>query len=165
MTCDDFYNAMADANASHPAHGDLPALHRWYSQAGTPRVSVATTYDAAARTFTLRTRQSTPGTAGQAAESKVPVLIPIAVGLLGPDGLDLPLTLTPASKGTVSGTTAMLRLTDAEGVFVFTNVAVEPVPSVLRNFSAPVVLTVEGQTLAQLALMSGEEEGEDRACH
>lgn len=163
VTCDDFYQAMADANSDHPAHGDLPALHRWYSQAGTPRVTVSTAYDAAAQTFTLRASQVTPGTAGQPAESKVrararglpqsppplrhrppapplqvPVLIPIAVGLLGPDGADLPLSLAPGSKGALEegGRTAVLRLTDAHAEFVFTGVPVEPVPSVLRNFSA-----------------------------
>ena len=71
VTCDDFYQAMADANADHAAHGDLPALRRWYGQSGTPRLAVRTTYDAAAQTFTIHAKQVTPATAGQPAETKV----------------------------------------------------------------------------------------------
>ena len=153
VTCDDFYAAMRDANAAHAAAGDLPALHKWYGQAGTPRVTVATAYDAAARTLTLRATQATPATPGAPAAGKVPVLIPLAVGLLGPDGADLPLTLAAGARGAVEGTTAVLRLVDAEASFVFTDVPAAPVVSVLRGFSAPVALTVEGQTDADLVFL------------
>lgn len=64
---------------------------RRYSQAGTPQVTVASEYDAAARTFTLHASQRTPATPGQS--DKGPVPIPIAVGLLGADGHELPLHL------------------------------------------------------------------------
>ena len=153
VTCDDFYNAMRDANANHPAVDDLPALHRWYAQAGTPRVTVSTSYDAAARTFTLTATQSTPATPGQPASEKQPVLIPLNVGLLGPDGKDLPLTLSAGSRGVVEGTTAVLRLVDASAVFVFTDVPSQPIPSILRGFSAPVVLDVTGQTDEDLVFL------------
>lgn len=86
VTCDDFLAAMADAN-----NEDLSGLARWYGQAGTPNLKVTLTHDAAAGTATLTARQSTPPTPGQA--NKVPVLIPIAVGLLGADGAELPLRL------------------------------------------------------------------------
>jgi aminopeptidase N len=153
VTCDDFYASMRDANAAHPAVGDLPALHVWYAQAGTPRVAVTTAYDAAAQTFTVTATQATPGTPGQPAEAKRPVLIPLSVGLLGADGKDLPLSLAPGTRGVVEGTTAVLRLAEATGSFVFTRVAARPTPSILRGFSAPVVLDVEGQTDDDLAFL------------
>jgi aminopeptidase N len=79
VTCDDFRAAMADANGVN-----LDSLGTWYSQAGTPRVHVTTTYDAGAKTFTIKAKQHTPSTPGQA--NKQPVLIPLSVGLLAPNG-------------------------------------------------------------------------------
>jgi aminopeptidase N len=75
---------------------------RRYSQAGTPQVTVAGEYDGAARTFTLHVSQRTPATPGQS--DKGPVPIPIAVGLLGADGQELPLHLQarPAPSGAVA---------------------------------------------------------------
>lgn len=153
VTCDDFYAAMADANAGAPAAGDLPALKRWYGQAGTPAVTVGATYDGAARTLTLTAAQATPATPGQPAAEKAPVLVPIAVGLVGADGRDLPLALAPGTPGAVEGTTAVLRLTGARQAFTFTGVPPGAVPSILRGFSAPVVLTVEGQSEADLLFL------------
>jgi len=144
VTCDDFLAAMADANGA-----DLSAMSNWYSQAGTPQVDVSTHYDAAAKTFTLTAKQSTPATPGQ--PNKQPVLIPLAVGLLGPDGKDLPLHLQGSTNS--SETTAVLRLEQAEQSFVFTGVDAEPVPSILRDFSAPVKLSVQGQTDEQLLFL------------
>jgi aminopeptidase N len=72
------------------------------------------------------------------------------VGLLGPDGDDLPLHLE--GQGAV-GTSTVLRCDAASNSFTFTDVPVEPVPSLLRGFSAPVKLEVEGQTDEQLQLM------------
>jgi len=146
VTCDDFLAAMADANEA-----DLSALGRWYSQAGTPRVDIETHYDAAQQTFTLKCKQHTPASPGQA--HKEPVLIPLAVGLLGPDGKDLPLHPREAPAASSTPTTAVLRLEHAEQSFVFDHVAVAPVLSALRGFSAPVRLTVAGQTDDHLSLM------------
>ena len=135
VTVDDFRAAMADANGA-----DLSAFATWYSQAGTPEVTVSHEYDAAKQTVTLRCSQRTPPTPGQA--DKVPLLIPLAVGLLGPDGRDMPLRLAAGSAGSVdaAGTTAVLRLSSASATFVFEGVAARPVPSLLRGFSAPVKL-------------------------
>ncbi|MGA0778619.1 MAG: aminopeptidase N [Gemmobacter sp.] len=102
---------------------DLGQFARWYAQAGTPRLSV--TEDWAEGTFTLRLRQETPPTPGQ--PDKHPLHIPVAVGLLGPNGDEV----VP---------TRVLELTEAEQVFVFEGLAARPVASVLRGFSAPVVL-------------------------
>ena len=129
VTCDDFRLAMADANGR-----DLAQFERWYSQAGTPVVQAEGRYDEAARTYTLRLRQSCPATPGQ--PDKLPFHIPVAVGLLGGDGQDLPLHI----DGQLQGTTVVLELTQADQDFVFTEVSEPPVPSILRDFSAPVIL-------------------------
>lgn len=130
VECDDFRAAMADANGR-----DLKQFERWYSQAGTPRVAASVTHDAAARTYTITLRQSCPPTPGQ--KTKQPFHIPVAVGLLGCDGKDLPLKLRGSD---LHGTTVVLELTEAEQTFVFEGVNEQPVPSLLRNFSAPVIL-------------------------
>lgn len=129
VTCDDFRLAMADANGR-----DLTQFERWYSQAGTPVVQAETRWDEQAQTYTLRLIQSCPPTPGQA--EKLPFHIPVAVGLLGRDGRDLPLTV----DGKDQGTTAVLELTESDQTFVFTGVTEQPTPSILRDFSAPVIL-------------------------
>jgi aminopeptidase N len=152
VTCDDFYAAMADANAGAAGAAALPALKRWYAQAGTPAVTVTPAYDASARTLTLRCAQRTPATPGAPAESKVPVLIPIAAGLLSADGAPLPVTVAGGAPGSGSHT-ATLLLADAAADFVLTGVPPGAVPSLLRGFSAPVRLTVVGQTDADLSTL------------
>ncbi|WP_305820913.1 aminopeptidase N [Massilia brevitalea] len=129
VTCDDFRCAMADANGR-----DLSLFERWYSQAGTPVVCAETRYDELAKTYTLTLFQSCPATPGQT--SKFPFHIPVAVGLLGADGKDMPLTI----DGQDAGTTAVLELTESEQSFVFENVQEQPTPSILRDFSAPIIL-------------------------
>src|ERR1700738_1350080 len=89
VTCDDFRAAMADANGR-----ELAQFERWYSQAGTPRVAVRTSYDAAAKTYAVTLSQSYGDTVPAARETqKGPLLIPFAIGLVGPHGRDLPLRL------------------------------------------------------------------------
>lgn len=86
VTCDDFLAAMSDANEK-----DLSSLGKWYSQSGTPNLFVSTSYDSSAKTFTLTAKQNTPPTSGQ--PDKIPVLIPISVGLLDKDGNDMPVSV------------------------------------------------------------------------
>ncbi|MFC4161335.1 aminopeptidase N [Chitinimonas lacunae] len=131
VTCDDFRAAMADANGV-----DLTQFARWYSQAGTPVLRVRGHYDAAARTYTLDVAQSCPATPGQ--PTKLPFHIPLVLGLVGPDGVDLPLRLE--GEPAAAAGSRVLDVTEAEQRFVFVDVAVEPVPSLLRGFSAPVKL-------------------------
>jgi aminopeptidase N len=135
VTCDDFVAAMADASGF-----DFTQFMTWYRQAGTPKVTAHGAYNAAARRYTLTLAQGCAPSAGQA--EKAPYLIPIAVGLVGPEGGDLDL-----GNG---ATTRVLHLTEVEQTFVFDNVPVAPVPSLLRNFSAPVVLEC-AYTEAELA--------------
>jgi aminopeptidase N len=127
VTCDDFRAAMADANDR-----DLAQFERWYSQAGTPVVTARTRYDAVKRNFDIILSQR-----GQTDQQ--PFHIPVAVGLLGANGKDLPLTLENGQheKG---ATTIVLELTTQEQIFRFRNVDERPIPSILRDFSAPVIL-------------------------
>jgi len=125
VTCDDFVAAMGDA-----AGFDFTAFMVWYKQAGTPRVTAHGNYDAAAKRYTLTLKQSCPVTPGQA--EKLPYLMPVSVGLVGPDGTDMDLGDGKATR--------VLHFSEAERVFVFENITATPVPSLFRNFSAPVVL-------------------------
>jgi aminopeptidase N len=133
VTCDDFRAAMADANGR-----DLTQFERWYSQAGTPRVKAQGSYDAVAQTYTLTLSQSCPKSAGQA--KKLPFHIPVAVGLIDAQGGDIVLQLQGTSA---RSTTQILELKETQQSFVFVNVASEVTPSILRNFSAPVILAFD----------------------
>jgi aminopeptidase N len=136
VTCDDFAQAIADANPESALATLLPQFKRWYSQAGTPRVSARGRYDAPSRTYTLGIEQSALPSPGQA--TKLDYVIPLAMGLMGRDGQALPLQLEGEAQAV--GTERVLVLNEARSFFTFVNVDVEPVPSLLRGFSAPVVL-------------------------
>ncbi|MFG1419551.1 aminopeptidase N [Xanthobacter sp. V0B-10] len=125
-TIEDFVASFADATGR-----DLSQFSLWYEQSGTPVVTVQGTYDAAARTYRLDVSQSVPPTPGQ--PTKQPMVIPLVIGLVGPDGTDLPLTL--GNKVVERG---VLELTKAEQSFTFTGIDARPVPSLNRGFSAPV---------------------------
>ncbi len=134
VTCEDFVAAMEDATGA-----DLKCFRRWYEQAGTPRVQARWRHDPAASTLTLTLHQSTPSTPGQT--HKQPVPIPVSLGLLGPDGQDLPLRLE--NENVAAGTTRVLLLEESEQSFVFADMDKPPVPSLLRGFSAPVILDAD----------------------
>ncbi|PVA11321.1 aminopeptidase N [Pelagivirga sediminicola] len=102
---------------------DLAQFKRWYTDAGTPRLSV--TDDFRDGTYTLHFKQQTPPTPGQ--DDKPPRVIPIKVGLLGQNGGEVQKTVT-------------LEMTEAEQSFDFAGLAAHPIPSILREFSAPVIL-------------------------
>lgn len=133
VTCDDFVGCMAEANGA-----DLDQFMRWYSQAGTPHLKAEGVFDAASRSYTLTLSQHTPPTAGQ--PEKLPLHIPVAVGLIGPDGADLPLQLEGEVRP--GDTTRVLNLKEASRSWCFTGIDAEPVPSILRGFSAPVILDI-----------------------
>lgn len=149
VTCDDFVQAIADANPGSALAQHLEQFKRWYSQSGTPVVHARGQYDAAAQTYALTLSQSCAATPGQA--DKLPFVIPVEIGLLGQDGSALPLQL----QGTdATATSQTLVLTETTQTWVFTGVAQAPVPSLLRGFSAPVVLDYDGsdaELLTQLA--------------
>lgn len=137
VTCDDFAQAIADANPASALAAHLPLFKRWYAQSGTPRLTARGEHDAAAGTYTLTLTQHNAPSAGQ--PQKLPQLIPVALGLVGRDsGRALPLQLD--GEAAAVGTERLLVMTEAEQRFVFTGVNEGVVPSLLRGFSAPVVL-------------------------
>ena len=150
VTCDDFAQAIADANPASDLARLLPQFKRWYSQAGTPRVHGAGVYDAAARSYTLTLAQSCAPTAGHPA--KEPFVIPVGLGLLGADGADLPLQLEGEAAPVAAPRTFVL--TEASQTLSFVNVDAEPVPSILRGFSAPVVLEFDYSDAQLLHLLA-----------
>jgi aminopeptidase N len=153
VTCDDFRAAMADANGR-----DLSQFERWYSQAGTPLLQAAADYDAKRKTLTLTLEQSCPATPGQ--KKKQPFHIPVAVGLLDDQGRDLALTLEGEKKA--GATTRVLELTKAKQSFRFINVDQKPVPSLLRGFSAPVVLQFDYSDAELAFLMAHDSDAFNR---
>ena len=130
VTCDDFLDAYSEACGV-----DLTEFSHWYSQAGTPRVRVSGNYDSIAKTYTLTATQKTPATPGQ--PEKKPLVIPISVGLVGSDGKDIPLRL--ANEENTSSVNRVLLLTEESAEWTFADVSENPIPSIGRGFSAPVI--------------------------
>ena len=123
VTCDEFVAAMSDASDL-----DLSQFMRWYEQAGTPHVSATGVYDQAAQRYTLTLSQPA------ATDSKQLYHIPVTVGLIGFDGQELPLSVAGVAVSPV------LSLREQTQCYVFEGITAVPVPSLLRDFSAPVVL-------------------------
>ncbi len=147
VTTDDFVKALEDANGV-----DLRQFRRWYEQAGTPQLEVTRAYDSAARQYCLTVRQSCPPTPGQ--PEKAPFHIPLKTALLSREGKPLPLRLV--GEVTAGGTERVLELTQPEQTFIFEDIDAEPVPSLLRAFSAPVKLSA-GHSDEELAFLMGHE--------
>ena len=152
-TCDDFIKAMEDANGA-----ELSQFKRWYSQAGTPRLAVSAAYDAPARTYSLTFRQSCPATPDKV--EKLPFVIPVAMGLLDPQGRGLALRLQ-GEEGDV-GTSRVLSVTEAEQTFTFVDIDQQPLPSLLRGFSAPVKLSFDYDRDQLMFLMQHDSDGFNR---
>ena len=150
VTCDDFASAMEDASGA-----DLRQFRLWYSQAGTPDLKVTGQYDAAAKSFELSVEQHVPDTPGQT--NKKPMHIPFAVGLLDGKGNDMPLKLD-GETATDGATTRVLDVTKEKQTFRFVDVAEKPVPSLLRDFSAPVRLHDDLDDEALIFLMGHDSD-------
>ena len=129
-TIEQFVQCFADASST-----DLAQFMRWYSQAGTPEVVAAGTYDPVGHSYRLDLTQTIAATPGQPV--KQPMVIPLAIGLVGAHGRDLPLTLA-GGRAIARG---VLALTQASESFTFTHIPQRPVPSLNRGFSAPLKLT------------------------
>ena len=155
VTCDDFSQAIADANPDSPLALHLQQFRRWYSQAGTPVLKAVGQYDADARTYTLTLSQSCAPTVGQA--EKLPFVIPVQMGLLTASGQPIALQLQ-GEDAVQAVASRMLVLTEAEQRFVFSNVSEAPVPSLLRSFSAPVVLEHEFSDADLLTLLAHDSD-------
>ncbi|MEN9474165.1 MAG: hypothetical protein RIS48_885 [Pseudomonadota bacterium] len=148
VTCDDFAQAIADANPDSELARQLPQFKRWYSQAGTPRLHASGQYDADARRYTLTLGQSCPATAGQ--PNKEAFVIPVALGLLDAQGRELP------------GSARTVVLSETSQTVVFDDVDAEPVPSILRGFSAPVVLEFDYSDAQLLTLLAHDSDAFNR---
>jgi len=163
VTCDDFVQAMQDASAV-----DLTQFKRWYDQAGTPVLEVKSEYDTASRRYTLTVNQSTPANPQEAQSQatahgqpeKPPLHISLALGLVGKDGHDLPLRLEGEREP--QGTDRVLSLKRPEERFVFMDVPAQPVPSLLRRFSAPVILRFNYSEAELTQLMAHDSDAFNR---
>ncbi|GBE44420.1 aminopeptidase N [bacterium BMS3Bbin10] len=129
-TVEDFIACIVEATGA-----DLDQFMRWYSQAGTPEVVASLSYNAGEKTAELNVSQITPPTPGHT--NKLPLHIPLKIGLLGRNGNDLPLRL---DSGEEIGD-GLIHLREAEQTFRFGGIPSPPVLSLLRGFSAPVKLT------------------------
>ncbi|MDR0477703.1 MAG: aminopeptidase N [Desulfobulbaceae bacterium] len=141
VTCDDFLAAMQDANPGH----DLRQFALWYSQAGTPRLTVREEYEGLR--YRLIVEQSTAPTPGQ--PEKKPLHIPLAVGLLTAAGVSIPIN---------GQETTVLHLSQGRQEFVWDNIRQKPVLSFLRNFSAPVIVEPFQSRADLLTLMAHDHD-------
>ena len=148
VTIEEFVGAMESVSGR-----DLQQFRRWYKQSGTPRVEVTSHYNAEAQTYQLTFTQSCPDTPGQT--DKKPFVIPIKLGLVGEDGEDLPLN----GHG---DTTLVLALQEQTQTVVFENIHQHPVPSLLREFSAPVKLSYDYSNQQLAHLMAHDSDGFNR---
>ncbi len=153
VTCDDFAQSMADANPQSSLAHLLPQFKLWYSQAGTPHLGASGHYDAAAQTYTLSFTQTCAPTAGQS--DKQPFVIPVLLGLVGSaSGAALPLEVQDSSDAPAAN--HLFVMTGETASITFTGVAEEPVPSILRGFSAPVVLDCDYSDAQLLTLLAND---------
>jgi len=136
-TIEDFIGSMQSVSGF-----DFSQFMLWYEQAGTPQVAVSDRYNSERQEYRLTIQQSLAATPGQ--PDKQPMLIPIKLGLLDAAGKDMAIRVSPASAWNAD--TGVLLVTEAEQTFVFENVTSKPVPSLLRDFSAPVNLSFDYKT-------------------
>ncbi|MFB6422000.1 MAG: aminopeptidase N [Candidatus Malihini olakiniferum] len=139
-TCDDFIQTMEDASGI-----DLAQFRRWYSQSGTPVVMVRDNYNAATHQYFLTVTQNTH--IGADCQEKYPLHIPLDVELYDENGKVIPLQHAGKFIGSV------LNLTEKKQTFVFDNVPSQPIPSLLRGFSAPVKLNYPWKDMQLTFLM------------
>ena len=143
VTCDDFAQAIADANPASELCKQLDVFKRWYSQSGTPRVDVHASHDETHARLSLHFKQSCPITPGQIV--KQPFLIPIQFGLLDQAGhrvLD----------------NQLLVLSQAEQTLVIEGISTPVIPSLLRGFSAPVQLNFDYSEAQLLTLLAHDSD-------
>jgi len=131
-TVEQFIQCFADASGR-----DMTLFMRWYSQAGTPEVTVDGRFDTARKTFILECSQVVPATPGQT--SKAPMVIPLSIGLVGKGGRDLALK---TADGRPLGDRPIV-LTEQTARFEFAGIGERPVLSINRGFSAPINLVTD----------------------
>jgi aminopeptidase N len=145
VTCDDFAQSIADANPASPLAQHLTQFKNWYTQAGTPRVNVHATYDAEAQSYVLTLTQHIRS--GQA-----PFVIPLALGLLSTDGVEL----SPTHLHVMTQMSETIRFDGLVGAHK------QPVPSLLRSFTAPIILDYDYSDAELLTLMAHDTDAFNR---
>ena len=142
VTCDDFVDAMEWSYGQRYPGKDLKVFRQWYTQAGTPHVGVQLVYDPLGQscrvTLTQRCEPAGIEKLKNPPVHKPPLHIPFAMGLLSQDGQPMPIF-----HGGESHSTIVLDLCQQEQSWTFTGIPSRPVPSLLRNFSAPVIVEYE----------------------
>ncbi len=142
VTCDDFAQSIADANPASPLAQHLVQFKNWYSQAGTPRVAVTASYDEATQAYVLTLTQ-------KLRDGQAPFVIPFALGLLSQDG------------AAITGTHLHVMTQMSETIRV-DGVAAQPVPSLLRGFSSPIILEYDYSDAELLTLMAHDTDAFNR---
>ena len=150
VTCEDFVAAMESATGV-----DLSRFRHWYVQAGTPKLKAAGRYDEAAGTYELTLGQSCPPTPGQ--ETKEPFHSPVAVGLIDREGRDMPLRLVGEDRADAPST-RVLEIKEPVQTFRFADISERPTPSILRGFSAPVIVEQALSEEERLHLMAHDSD-------
>ena len=139
VTCDAFAQSIADVNPVSPLNVQLDAFKRWYSQSGTPRLTARGV--AADGVFTLTLAQDFSAPQGvTSVVPRQPFVVPVRFALFTRDGQPVPLQLEGDVATSAAPDERVLVLSEAEANYRFTNVPADVVPSVLRDFSAPVIL-------------------------
>ena len=133
VTTEDFVCVMEEASDI-----DLEQFRLWYSQAGTPELKVTGSYNEANKTFSLSIFQDCKATPGQ--QNKKPFYIPLRLGLLNKEGEELPLVTEPDGHEAEKIYDRIYPITESSQEIVFHEVDSKPIPSLLRNFSAPIKL-------------------------
>ena len=150
-TVEDFVRCMADVSGRNFAQ-----FFTWYEQAGTPEVIATGSYNAKRKTYELTLEQVTAPTPGQ--PIKKPLQIPLGIGLVGPDGEDMPLDLDGVGKLNAP----LIELTQPKKVFRFRNVPAKPVLSINRGFSAPIRIRSNAAPADQIFLMKHDGDSFNR---
>ena len=143
VTCDDFAQAIADANPDSALSLHLEIFKRWYNQAGTPVLNANGQYDPATQRYTLSLDQSCWPRSGQ--PPNLPFVIPVQLGLLSAGGQ----ALLPST---------LKVMTEARQIWVFDGIQEPPVPSLLRGFSAPVTLNYPYTRAELLTLLAHDSD-------
>jgi len=151
-TIEDFVACMEEVSGM-----DLTQFKRWYKQAGTPVLDVESSYDADNKEFILSFSQSCPPT--PESKDKKPFVIPVRMGLIGKNG---ELDLHCAQAGLTGDKEAVLQVKSSCQAFVFENVDSQPVPSLLRGFSAPVKLNYQYSREELAELITKDSDGFNR---
>jgi aminopeptidase N len=134
VTCEDFVKAMEDASGI-----DLAEFRRWYEQAGTPKVKATLRQEGGSALLSLT--QTVPPTPGQ--DTKRPMPLPLDIALF--------------DRATGNRTTQQLFVLDDATADLRFEGASDPVLSINRGFSAPVIVEAN-RSAADLAFLSGHDD-------